>query len=62
MSYFGSSMWGDEISEISYTPEAAREGVTPRRLSSIRIVCEKDFASSSSWTTSWERVEVDNFE
>ena len=58
----GSSMWWDDISEISYTYEAAGEGVTPRRLSSIRIDCEEDSASSSSWTTSSKRVEVDTFE
>ena len=61
MSSSGSSMWGDEISEISYTSGAVGEGVTPRILSSIRIDCEEDFASSSFWTTSLERVEVDTF-
>ena len=50
MSYFGSSMWGYEISDISYTSGAAREGITPRRLSSIRIVCVEDYASSSCLT------------
>ena len=33
MSSAGSSMRGDEISQISYTYGAAGEGVTPRRLS-----------------------------
>ena len=56
MSSFGSAMWGDEISEISYTSGAAGEGVTPRRLSSLQIDYEEDYASSSSWKTSSERV------
>ena len=57
----GSAMWGVEISDISYTSGVAGEGVTPRRLSSIRIDCEEDYASSSYWTTSSERVEVETF-
>ena len=50
MSSSRSSMWGDEILEISYTFGAAGEGFTPRRLSSIRIDCEETFASSLSST------------
>ena len=61
MSSFGLSMWGDEILEISYTSEAVGEGVTPRRLSSIRIDSEEDSTSSSSWTNSSERVKAENF-
>ena len=50
-----SSMWGGEISDISYTSGAAGEGCTSRRLSSIRIDYVEDSASFSSWTTSPER-------
>ena len=58
MSYSGSSMWGDEISEISYTYGATGEGVTPRRLSSIQIDYMEDSASSSSWTNCFAAREV----
>ena len=62
MSSSRSAMWGDEISENSYTSGATREGVTPRRLSSIWIDCEEDSASYSYWKNSSERVETENFE
>ena len=55
-------MWGDDISDISYTFGAAGEGVIAGRLSWIRIDCEEDYASSSYWTTSLERVKADTFE
>ena len=60
MSYSGSTMWGDEISEISYTSGGVKEGVTPRRVSSIRIDYVEDSASSSSWTTLSEIIEVES--
>ena len=48
MSSSVSTIWGDEISEISQISGATREGVTTRRLSTIRIDWVEDYASSSS--------------
>ena len=50
MSSSGSPISGNEISDISYTLGATGEGVTSRRLSSIRFDYRENYASSSSST------------
>ena len=62
MYYFGSVVWEYEISDISYTSGATGEGVTTRRLSTFRIDWVEDSTSSSSWTSSSERIEFETFE
>ena len=55
MSSSVSTIWEDEISEISWTSRASGEGVTAWRLSSIRIDWVEDSTSS-------KRVEADTFD
>ena len=62
MSCSGSTVWEDEISDISLTSGATGEGITTTRLSTFQIDWVEDYVSSSYWTTSSERIEDEKFE